>query len=69
LDKQSILAKLASKAGFERNIPVLISNHDTELTRDLYQGATLTELQVSRFISQNGDARKKVGELLALYQQ
>ncbi|WP_340678332.1 Dam family site-specific DNA-(adenine-N6)-methyltransferase [Paraglaciecola sp.] len=67
LEKQSILANLANKTGFERNIPVLISNHDTELTRKLYQGAVLTELQVSRFISQKSDARKKVGELLALY--
>jgi DNA adenine methylase len=69
LDQQSILAKLASKAGKQRNIPVLISNHDTAFTRELYQGAVLTELQVSRFISQKGDSRKKVGELLALYQQ
>ena len=67
LDKQSILAKLATKAGYQRNIPVLISNHDTELTRELYQGAILTELQVNRFISQKGHTRNKVSELLALY--
>ncbi|KXI29193.1 Dam family site-specific DNA-(adenine-N6)-methyltransferase [Paraglaciecola hydrolytica] len=67
LENQSTLASLANKAAYQRNIPVLISNHDTELTRELYKNAMLTELQVSRFISQKGDARKKVGELLALY--
>jgi DNA adenine methylase len=67
LASQRILAKLAEKSGFERNIPVLISNHDTQLTREIYQSAQLTELQVSRFISQNSGMRNKVGELLALY--
>lgn len=67
LDNQSILASLAARSGFERNIPVLVSNHDTELTRILYKDAQLTELQVNRFISQNGAKRDKVGELLALY--
>ena len=65
--QQSTLAKLASKAGKERNIPVLISNHDTEQTRMLYNDAALTELQVNRYISQKGESRNKVGELLALY--
>jgi DNA adenine methylase len=67
LDSQIKLALLAQKAGHHRKIPVLISNHDTDFTRQIYQDADLTELQVSRFISQNGSNRKKVGELLALY--
>lgn len=67
LDSQVKLAALASRTNNQRNIPVLISNHDTEFTRDIYQDASLTQLQVSRFISQNGSNRKKVAELLALY--
>ncbi|WP_299080008.1 Dam family site-specific DNA-(adenine-N6)-methyltransferase [uncultured Paraglaciecola sp.] len=68
LDNQIKLASLARHAGYTREIPVLVSNHDTEFTRDIYQHADITKLQVSRFISQNGNARLKVAELLALYQ-
>lgn len=68
LDNQIKLASLAQRAGHKRNIPVLVSNHDTEFTRDIYQDAHMTKLQVSRFISQNGSSRLKVAELLALYQ-
>lgn len=68
IDSQIKLAVLAQRAGFERNIPVLISNHDTEFTQDIYRQATIANLQVSRFISQNGSNRLKVAELLALYQ-
>jgi DNA adenine methylase len=68
LDNQIKLASLARRTGHTRSIPVLVSNHDTEFTRDIYQGADMTQLQVSRFISQNGSTRVKVAELLALYQ-
>jgi DNA adenine methylase len=47
---------------------VLVSNHDTEFTRDIYQDADMTKLQVNRFISQNGSTRLKVAEILALFQ-
>lgn len=67
LDSQVKLAALANRTGSQRQIPVLVSNHDTEFTREIYQDSKLTELQVSRFISQNGSNRKKVAELLALY--
>ena len=47
-------------------IPVLISNHDTELTRELYKEATeIRSLDVQRNISCK--TRGKVKELLALY--
>ena len=46
---------------------MLISNHDTELTRALYKQADISSLSVSRSISQKGDGRKPVTELLALY--
>lgn len=48
-----------------RQIPVLISNHDTPFTREIYQRAQLTTLQVQRSISQKGSKRLKVSELLA----
>ena len=43
------------------------SNHDIELTRELYRGARLDEILVKRTISRNGGSRNKVAELLALY--
>jgi DNA adenine methylase len=67
LDSQVKLAAIADRTNKQRHISVLISNHDTEFTRNIYQDAELTKLQVSRFISQNGNNRKKVAELLALY--
>ena len=62
------MAALAFHAAFKRGVPVVLSNHDTEFTRMIYRDAELTELQVARFISQKGHSRKKVSELLALYQ-
>lgn len=67
LSEQAELANRALQASKNRRIPVLISNHDTETSRVLYQAAELTTLQVSRFIGQNGASRRKVAELLAYY--
>jgi len=67
IEEQGLLAKKSAAAAFKRGIPVLVSNHDTHLTRELYRDASLTELQVGRYISQNGAKRDKVGELLALF--
>lgn len=67
LDDQAALADVAEKAAFERDIPVLISNHDTILTRRLYLGATLNTIKVKRTISRNGAGRNKVDELMALF--
>lgn len=65
--QQQHLAELAEKLR-EQSIPVVISNHDTELTREWYKNATdFRKLQVRRSISRNGGARNKVDELLALY--
>ncbi|MCT4705038.1 adenine-specific DNA-methyltransferase [Enterobacteriaceae bacterium H11S18] len=65
--QQVHLAELAVRLQ-QSNIPVLISNHATELTRVWYQQATqLLTLQVRRSISSNGGTRNKVNELLALY--
>ncbi|MCQ1056800.1 Dam family site-specific DNA-(adenine-N6)-methyltransferase [Photobacterium sp. ZSDE20] len=67
LDDQAALADAAEKAATERDIPVLISNHDTTLTRRLYHGADLSVVKVKRTISRNGSGRNKVDELLALF--
>lgn len=66
---QAALAKLSFKTMNKKSVPVLISNHDTPDTRRYYERASITELQVSRTISQKGHKRKKVSELFALYQQ
>ena len=67
LDDQAALADIAERAATERGIPVLISNHDTTLTRRLYHGAELNVVKVKRTISRNGSGRNKVDELLALF--
>lgn len=67
LDDQAALADVAEKTANERHIPVLISNHDTILTRRLYTGAQLNAVKVKRTISRNGAGRNKVDELLALF--
>lgn len=67
LDDQAGLADVAEKAATKRGIPVLISNHDTTLTRRLYHGAELNVVKVKRTISSKGDGRQQVDELLALF--
>lgn len=67
LDDQAALADHAERTALERGIPVLISNHDTTLTRRLYHGADLNVVKVKRTISRNGAGRNKVDELMALF--
>lgn len=67
LDQQVELAKLARHTAKNRNIPVLISNHDVAFTRDIYQHANIKGLKVKRSISQNGAGRVPVDELFAFY--
>lgn len=64
--QQRQLAELA-KAARQRNIPVLISNHNTKFTLDVYCEAEVNRFKVRRYISCNGNQRKHAGELLALY--
>ncbi|GGQ03397.1 Dam family site-specific DNA-(adenine-N6)-methyltransferase [Shewanella litoralis] len=67
LDDQALLARHSRHIAHERNIPVLISNHDIPLTRELYRGAAFTTISVQRNISQKGSSRNKVDEIMALY--
>lgn len=67
LADQQGLAQIAYQLSVEHGVPVLISNHDTALTREWYHQASLHVLTASRTISSNILARGKVSELLALY--
>ena len=64
--EQAHLAEMAEKL-VSKQIPVLISNHDTPDTREWYRAAKHFHVKVRRSISSNGGTRKKVNELLALY--
>jgi DNA adenine methylase len=66
-DDQAQLANLAERSAFDKGIPVLISNHDTIITRKIYEQATLDTIQVRRTISAKGGSRNKVDEIMALY--
>lgn len=66
LQEQLTLAKAAKRIG-KRGIPVLISNHDTEFTREAYIDANIYNIKVNRSISCKGDRRVQAKELLALF--
>ena len=69
LEQQQQLAELA-RENAARGIPVLISNHSTELTRRIYRQAGADcgrAFSVQRYISCNGKRRNKASELLALF--
>ncbi|MDF1646415.1 MAG: Dam family site-specific DNA-(adenine-N6)-methyltransferase [Legionellaceae bacterium] len=64
--EQVRLANIAKDIA-NKNIPVIISNHDTPFTRDLYQGAHITSFPVRRNISCKGAQRIAVHELIAVF--
>jgi DNA adenine methylase len=68
-DEQIELADWASKLA-KKGIPVIISNHDTDNTRSLYQeaGAKTEGFLVRRTISCDIKNRQKIGEILAIFQ-
>lgn len=66
-EQQEKLAELSETAFEHKQIPVMISNHDTKFTRNIYKEAKLVSLKASRNISQNKHKRKKTKELLAIY--
>ncbi|WP_413736736.1 adenine-specific DNA-methyltransferase [Sodalis sp. RH21] len=65
--EQQNLARIAYRLASEEQVPVLISNHDTVLTREWYCDAALHVVKGRRTISRNILGRSKVDELLALY--
>lgn len=66
LEHQQKLADLALKIS-RQGAWVVISNHDTPFTRQLYKKAKLVSFQVQRDISGKSSSRVKVSELLAIY--
>lgn len=68
LDRQVELAAISEKLSI-KGIKIVISNIDTEYTRELYKKADrLIELKVGRSISVNTTKRNKVSELIAIYE-
>jgi len=55
-----------AKEAWQKGIHVVLSNHDTETTRNLYSSAILKYFTVQRFISCNGASREAASELLAI---
>ena len=66
LEHQKVLADIAVKL-MNQGISVIISNHDTEFTRSIYDAAQLDFFDVQRFISRNAQSRIKAPELLAIF--
>ncbi len=64
-DQQNLV--LSAEKAVSKGIPVLISNHDTPLTRELYANAEIHSFSVARSISCKGGKRRKVKELLAIF--
>ena len=64
---QQVLLANTAKHLASQGIQVIISNHDTEFTRDIYKSATIVSLIVQRNISSKGSERKKAKELLAIF--
>lgn len=63
-EQQRSLAHLAERS----ECRVLISNHDTEFTREIYKNANCIKTKgVNRFISAKAGGRKIIHELLAIY--
>ncbi len=48
-----------------RHVKFMLSNSDTEFTRDLYRGYHLSTVSATRAINSKGDSRGKVTELIA----
>jgi DNA adenine methylase len=65
-NQQVQLAELAESLS-KKGIKVIVSNHDVEMTRQLYKNATLYPIQVTRTIAAKSGSRKKANELIAVY--
>lgn len=66
MEQQEKLAQLAEQTA-QKGIAVLISNHLTDFTREIYKNAELTTFSVQRHISCKGNQREKAQEVLALF--
>lgn len=67
MTKQKELAQLAEKYAAAGAV-VLVSNHDTAQSRELYKNASsIHAFEVTRFISAAGKSRNKAPELIAVF--
>ncbi len=67
VDEQLMLARMAERLA-ACGIPVVISNHDNEFTRQAYRNANHAHyFPVQRYISCDGANRNKVDEVLAIF--
>lgn len=66
MERQLELAQLARELAGQ-GIPVAISNHDCEFSRQLYAGAEIHTYSARRSVSAASDKRGDVGELLAIF--
>ena len=66
LEAQQRLSDLALQLS-QKGATVIISNHDTPFTRQLYKKAKMISFPVQRGISCKSNSRIKVNELLAVY--
>lgn len=67
VEQHEALADLATHLLGE-GIPVVVSNHDTTQTRELYRRARLHSISVRRSISALSASRKPVAELIAVFE-
>ena len=65
-EQQQKLVEIAERIS-SQGVKVIVSNHDTELSRELYKNSTIHTLQVQRNISAKGTSRSKAKELIAVY--
>ena len=65
--KYRIIDKIISALPKKKNIPVVISNHDTVYTRNIYSLAKINSFDVQRFIASKAASRIKAAELVATY--
>ena len=66
-DQQVQLVELAESLA-NRGAKVIVSNHDTPVSRELYKNAQIYPIEVRRSISAKVSSRKKANELIAVYQ-
>lgn len=66
IQDQYDLAKLAKTASYN-GIKIIISNHDTEISKHIYNGSEIKYFNVQRFISCKGSCRGEAPEILAIY--
>ncbi len=67
-EEQIVLANLARESAAQ-GITVIISNHDTEFTREQYHNAEIKSFTVNRRISCNAEHRSPAKELLAIFRR